>query len=298
MTTSSGILFGIAAALVQSFSYVFSRMFMVKFPGSAVVLLAVSHVIMGLFSLLVLRIFWPPEPPAVSSYWLPVAGTVFFYLSAQICFFFALRHSDASRVSPLLGLKILFIALISSAALGERFSSLQMLAIGFSLGAAGLLSWSEGVILWDSLIWVVGTCFGYSLSDVCVREVIRSFEYLGLFRGAVVSAGLCYSVCGMIGAGLLFTVPRPSKAVWSNALPFSVTWFTAMLFLFASFASIGIVYGNIIQSTRGVISVLLGVLISAAGHVHLEEKMTTMMLIKKSGAALLMIGAIVLYYMG
>jgi len=102
----------------------------------------------------------------------------------------------------------------------------------------------------------------------------------------------------MIGAGLLFTVPRPSKAVWSNALPFSVTWFTAMLFLFASFASIGIVYGNIIQSTRGVISVLLGVLISVAGHVHLEEKMTTMMLIKKSGAALLMIGAIVLYYMG
>lgn len=46
----------------------------------------------------------------------------------------------------------------------------------------------------------------------------------------------------------------------------------AMFFLFGCFGTIGVVYGNILQSLRGVISILVGFLIARMGFVSLEEK--------------------------
>ena len=293
-----GILFGLGAAFSQSLSYIFSRVFVARFSQSAITLLVSSHIIMGAFSLLALAVFSVDSMPLLQSYLWWLLGTAFFYLSAQVCLFLALRRSDASRVSPLLGIKILFLAIITVPLLGETFSGTQIGAVLLCVGAALLLSWSRGRMGRQSLLWVMLTCLGYSLSDVCVKHVIDQFLYLGLFHGSVVSVSLCYALCGLIGLGFMPFVPRLSREIWSVAFPFALTWFVAMLFLFASFGSIGIVFGNIVQATRGVISVLLGVLVGAAGFVHLEEKMTPKVFIKKLSAALLMVGAIALYYTG
>lgn len=201
-------------------------------------------------------------------------------------------------MSPLLGTKILFLAVISVVVFQQEFSLLQSISIALCLCAVGMLSWSNGKIAWMSLLWVLLTCLGYALSDICVREVISKFLFLGLFHGSVVSACLCYSFCGLIGAGLIIIVRPVSTSMWIHALPFASTWFIAMLFLFACFGSIGIIYGSIIQSTRGILSVFLGVMVSGAGLVHLEEKMNTAELLRKAVAALCMAGAIVLYYVG
>lgn len=64
------------------------------------------------------------------------------------------------------------------------------------------------------------------------------------------------------------------------------------------FSRIGVVFGNIVQSTRGVISVLLSAAVGAAGLVLVEEKATGARLLWKAGAALAMGGAIALYYLG
>ena len=215
-----------------------------------------------------------------------------------MCLFLALRRSDASRVSPLLGVKILFLAVITVPLLGETFTGIQIGAVMLCVGAALMLSWSRGRIGWRSLLWVMLTCLGYSLSDVCVKHVIDQFLYLGLFRGSVVSVSLCYGLCGLIGVAFMPFLSGITKEMWGLTFPFALTWFVAMMFLFASFGSIGIVFGNIVQATRGVISVLLGFLVGAAGFIHLEEKMTPKVFIQKLGAALLMVGAIVLYYIG
>ena len=163
-----GVLFGLGAAFSQSLSYIFSRMFVGRFPHSTVTLLVTSHVIMGCFSSVTLMLFKPESMPSLESYLWWLLGTAFFYLCAQVCLFLALRQADASRVSPLLGVKIFFLAVITVPLLGETFSKNQMVAVFFCVCSALMLSWSRGRIGWQSLLWVMLTCLGYSLSDVCV----------------------------------------------------------------------------------------------------------------------------------
>ncbi len=297
MTTLGGILLGFGAAFLQSLSYILSRLFVGKFPGSTVKLLVCSHLIMGGFYLMTLMAVWPDSMPPIKVYGLSVVATGFFYLCGQICLFLALRESDASRVSPLLDVKILFLAMIAVLLLGERFSGTQLTSFVLCVCAAGMLSWSRGRFVWQSLAWVMMTCLGYSFSDACVKQVIDQFLYLGLLHGSLISAALCYGFCGIIGAALMALGHRVSREMWIYALPFAVDWFVAMLLLFSCFASIGIIFGNIIKATSRVISVFLGILIAAAGLVHLEEKMTGTLLMRKLGAAIFMVGAIALYYL-
>jgi len=65
--------------------------------------------------------------------------------------------------------------------------------------------------------------------------------------------------------------------------------------LFASFAVIGIVNGTIVQSSRGLIAVVLGWLVARAGFERIEEKVPHMIFIKRVVSAVLIILAMVLF---
>ncbi|MEM6507538.1 MAG: hypothetical protein AAF711_19030, partial [Planctomycetota bacterium] len=56
-----------------------------------------------------------------------------------------------------------------------------------------------------------------------------------------------------------------------------------------------IILGNILQSTRGLMSILLGVLIAKLGHHHIESHAPLKVVIQRAIAAAMMIGAIALY---
>ena len=83
-----------------------------------------------------------------------------------------------------------------------------------------------------------------------------------------------------------------------HGLPFSAIWLVAMLLLFATFAIIGVVFGNIVQSSRGIISILIGYLVAAAGHQHLEQKVAHGVLARRIAAAALLSLAIALLSLG
>jgi drug/metabolite transporter (DMT)-like permease len=294
-----GVAAGLCAAFFLSVSYVCSRVFLARFPGGAVSLLASSHVLMGILAAMILTFLVPATLPCFAEYAVPLIGTIFFYFLAQFGLFQALRTADASRVSPLLGLKIVVLALISEVFLGERFSGWRWGGVLLSVGAGGMLSLSsEGKVAWASVGWVVATCIGYSLSDLLVKEFIDAFMDLGLVRGSLAALCVCYFACGIVGAAMLIRLPRVTRRMWRNCLPFAATWFVAMFFLFVCFARIGVVFGNIVQSSRGVISVLVGLAVGAAGLVQVEESMTMGRLLWKGGAAVAMTVSIALYYLG
>jgi len=69
-----------------------------------------------------------------------------------------------------------------------------------------------------------------------------------------------------------------------------------MFFLYTCFALIGVVFGNIIQSSRGIISIGLGYLIANIGFERLEPKITRGVYLRRVLAGLLMTGAVALYY--
>jgi drug/metabolite transporter (DMT)-like permease len=294
----TGILFGFAAAFFQSGSYLFSKRYVAAFEKSTMGLLIAAHCIMGIFSLVLIPFFLPKTMPAFSHYAFPLFGGVASYLAAQACFFLSLKRTDASRVSPLLGLKIIILAAISIFFLNQHFSPAQWGSIGLSLGAAYLLGNVGTKIPFKSWAWILGACFFYSLSDLCIKQLISRFNEHGLFRASILSTCLCYILSGIVSVACLPLFPFRSFARWKIAFPFAVFWYTGICFLFGCFGSIGVVFGNIVQSTRGVMSILMGSVVASRGYEHIEEKVAITVLVYRIFAGMLMIAAIALFYRG
>ena len=63
-----GILFGFSAALSQSLSYVFSRLFVSRHERGVFDLFVLSHILMAAGALLLLPFLWPEGMPGVHVY--------------------------------------------------------------------------------------------------------------------------------------------------------------------------------------------------------------------------------------
>lgn len=293
-----GIILGFTAATSNSVAYLFSRAFMQKHGDCYFHLLAVSHIIMGVLSAIIAAAMWPENMPGFRVYAVSLFGASLFYYGGQACLFLALKKVEASRLSPMLGAKIIILAIISVTFLDHTFTSLQWIAIGFSFFAAALLSGTGGRVPTIAIIWISATCLGYCMSDLNIVGLISHFEReMGLIPAALFTTALCYIICGIISVALLFTISGTTKTMWKDAVPFSVLWYTAMLCLFGCFGSLGVIYGNLIQSTRGIISVVLAAFVSLMGFHGLEQKVSRSVLIKRICAAGLMTAAVAIFYL-
>lgn len=291
-----GIIFGFLAAFFQSGSYICMRIFTSRHRNDIVKLLALSHILMGIFSVILVPFLWGENMPVVGQYLPELFSTAIFYLLGQFFLFAAILRSHPSRVSPLLGIKIFILAVISVIFFGESFSAAKWAAVIFSGGAVFLLSNSGKRLQWRCLFLALAACVSYSLSDLSIKELVENFEYMGIFRAASLSTCLCYILCGVIGGvTLLFTYKNTTKDTWLFSLPFAISWFIAMIFLFSCFGMIGVVFGNILQSTRGIISIMMGYLIGHAGFEMLDEKVTRKILIQRIIAAVMMTAAVILF---
>lgn len=295
-----GILLGLGAAACQSLSYVFSGLFVRTFRRSPHVLLVMAHLAMGLVSAAALPVVLPDALPPLAGFAGPLVRGVVFYLVGQTGLLLALRHTDASRVSPLLGLKLPILAGISVLFLGAHYALAQWLALGLCLLAALMLNWSGHRIALPSLGWILLACCGYCLSDLNIRALVGRLQEGGLplARASLVGGFLSYTLCGLIALALLATVPWRERRMWGYAVPFAAAWLGAMLLLFACFGAVGVVFGNIVQSTRGLLSILIGLLLSVAGHVHLESRVSLRVWLRRLTAAVLMVLSIVLFSWG
>lgn len=298
ISVSAGVFLGLGAAFCQSLSYLFSRRFVRGVFENAGILLVLSHGAMALFSVVLLPFFWPQRWPPISAYILPLMGTSISYLVGQAGLFLALRSADASRVSPLLGLKIIILALICAGLLGRDYFWMQWVAVGLSVLAAALLNRFGGRLPWQSLLWVLLACGGYALSDLSIPPLVEKFSAEGLMRASVFATCISYILCGVVMLPFLPLLPLCRASAWLDAVPFSLAWFAAMLLLYACFSTIGVVYGNIVQSSRGVISILIRAAVAARGWEHLETKVSRVVILQRVAAAVLLSAAIALFHLG
>ena len=295
----AGILCGLTASFFQSVCYVLSRRFVTGRGRSAGLLFALTHIEMGVVAVAALPILLAMGAPPLSQFYRPLIGAAFFYLTAQAGLFWTLRHIEASRVSPLLGLKILIIAIITVAFLDKTVTGLQWLAVVLCVAAAFILNYSGGGLPLPAIVGVLLCCVGYSLSDLNIRFLVDSMgDGIPRWRAIVLSCCCCYVLTGIVGLALRAKYRLPPARVWRAAAPSAASWLAAMVMLFATFATIGVVFGNIVQSSRGLISILLGALIARAGHAGLERKVGPGVLWRRAVAALLMSGAVALYVLG
>ena len=293
-----GIIFGLASALCMSVAYLCAVIFTRTCHKGIPTLMSFAHMIMGCFALILTLFLWPAQMLPFRTYAPSLFCTSGFFLLGQTCLFIGLKASHASRISPLLGIKVFILALISLFFLKQDFSSQQWIAVILSALAAVMLTQSGGKLSWQCIAWILTACLFYCLSDLGIASLVKHFSYLGLTQAPILSCSLAYIVCGLFGlAGFVFLKDRSIK-LFICSIPYSVVWFAGMLFLFVCFGAIGVVFGNIVQSTRGIISIVLGVMVAYMGFEKLEEKISRKVFIKRLCAATLMSLAIILDYLG
>ncbi len=297
-----GIILGLGAAVAQSLSYIFSRLYVMRHPGAFLRLMVLGHLVMGAMSLAMLPLLPLDRLPPLGRYVWPLAGASGFYLLGQASLFFVLRHVEASRISPLLGLKIAMLAVITTVFLRDypAPAPLQWLAVGLSVTAAFALNSSGDRLPARMIGGLLLTCLTYSLSDISIRYLVRAMGSGGAGGAGVVfmAVALCYVLCGLAAlAALPFAGPH-QRGDWRLAVPWAVSWLGAMLLLFGCFKAVDVVFGNILQSTRGLISIVLGAGLAGAGMVHLEKKVSRGVFWRRMAAALLMSAAIALHAKG
>jgi len=291
-----GIILGLCAATCNSVAYLLSRAFLQKHHQSHFHLLAVSHLILGAVSVGLAAFLWPENMPSLRTFGPSLLGTALFYLAAQICFFLALKRTEASRLSPMLGSKIIILAIISVLFLDDSFTSLQWTAIAFSFIAAILLTGAGSRVPITAIALITATCLGYCMSDINIKILIPHFTpEMGKIPASMFSTSLYFIVCGIVSLIMLICLRKTPKTMWKDAIPFSIIWYAAMLCLFGCFGTVGIIYGNILQSTRGIISVVLAAFVSMMGFHKLEQKVSRWVLIKRIFAAALMTAAVAMF---
>jgi drug/metabolite transporter (DMT)-like permease len=292
----SGILSGLAAACCFSLAYLFSRLFYEKSDKNPLHLLAISQLQMGIFALLLFPFVWSDVPLSFGLI-LPLVGVAFFAMLGQISFFFTLQHAHPSQITPLLALKIVILAFASIVFLQKNISLLQWVSIGMCFGATFLLHFSGGPIPVKVLIGVLVTCIGYALGDVFVTMLITHLDMIGATNPALLGTCFVYATLGIFGLILAAFMWKDIQTfpVWKFALYFSIIFFVADIFLFTTFKLVGPVFGNILQSTRGILSIILAKIVAKKGMFYLEEEVGRAVMFRRLLAAFLFSVAIALY---
>ncbi|NOY75031.1 MAG: DMT family transporter [Kiritimatiellaeota bacterium] len=294
-----GIALGLLAAFFQSLSYLCSRHFLKKHQGESLKLLVLSHIAMGIASFIILPFLWDSSAPEFSVYVFPLICCSLFYFVGQTLFVLALKQTEASRLSPLLGLKVCFIAFISISFLDASYSPLQWIAVAATVSAGVLLNWSGKPPPLKSLVFILGACLCYSISDINIKLLVNTLNLDSMYQGTLLSVCMTYCLCGALSAPVwAFTFKKSDARLAVDALPFAGVWYLSMFALFSCFGMISVLLGNIVQSTRGIISILVAFAVAAMGYEHLERKIPGSLFARRIFAAVLMLAAIILFSYG
>lgn len=291
-----GLPLGLGAALLQAGSYLVSRHAVAVRGMGPLRLLVLAHPVMMVGALLLLAWVWREPvggwPDTIR--WL--AQAVCSYLAAQGFFFWTIRYVPASRVAPMMGAKVVVLALAVHL-LGLEVLNLQhWLGVGLVLAATWAVNSSAEPLRWRALLGLLLTITCFASSDIGISQMISAIDPRRSFGGAMMALGLNYLAGGMLALLALPALrPRADRRAWRRAALYALVWLTSMLCLFGAIALAGVVLAIICQALRGPVSVLLGALVARRGHHGLEAPMDRRSLLRQLAAAALTVAATAVY---
>lgn len=306
-STWLGIAAGLFSGACMSFAYLLSRHHALRQPvaerpQATLGLLLRTHVVMGLVAAPSAAGLCAGKLPPLAGLGGPLIGAAGCYLLGNAVYFALLRQVESSRLTPFLGLKVFFIAVIVALFFSEPLSANQWLAVALSVAATALLQGTAGGLSRGVLACVLLACLLFALSDLSIVRLIDRLDgttggVRGRLPAAVLAMLLTYVVCGLACAvPLLAGRCRPaSDNAWRAAVAYAATWLSAMVGLYVCFGLVGAVFGNVVQSTRGIMAVVIGAALAHCGWHELEQRVDRATLLRRIGAASLMTGAIAVY---
>ena len=288
-----GIGAGILSVVFMCVSYILSRSYIRK-HHDPVKLSVFSQLVMFPVGLVLLAAgVLLADIPWHSEFLLLVAGQVLTFLLGQTSFFMLLKEVEATRASSLIGLKMIALAVIATL-LGNYLSPLQWAAVLLCTAAAVGMNFSGGKLSLRSCFWLVMSAFGYALCDVCVTKLMQMMPSSSMLINAVGVMGCCFSALGFVAFPALAKYPL-RKAELFDSIPYTLVYLGSMLFLYICFGFLGVVFGSIIQASRGILSIVLGVVLLHFGIEKNEPQVSGKIWIRRLVMAVLMLSAMTLY---
>ena len=302
-----GILAGLVSAILQSCAYVSSAVFLERHRGRALDLLCYTQLVQAVVSLPVLLAMLPGgalgdwEIWRANLYWLSI------FCITQYSMFFAQRTVEPSKIATWLGLKIAVLALLTSVwpLNGETVNAWQWGAIAVTIAAVWLLNTSGGrrtgragfaAIL--VFIFVASLC---DREQVFIMNIFQRKYGVSMLVSGLLTLTLGYVSFGVVALGYVLRnslageAPRLTALKLRDSSPFAFFWFTAMIAIYFCYGELGPVFGNVVQSTRAVLSVTVGFLAFRCLGLGVEVAVPGSMWLRRLLAASMMTAGIVLY---
>jgi drug/metabolite transporter (DMT)-like permease len=178
---------------------------------------------------------------------------------------------------------------------GDQFSLIQWISVFLVILASMLLKDSKEGLSWFEVGWAFCCCLGYAISDFSIQILIQQIDPEQSLRASLMAASLTYMGASIFVFYHWRKVMVSTWQDWKWASGVAFGWYTHMLFLYMAIAFIGTVHSVILQSTRSLWAVLMGVVLMRLGFVALEADISFGMRMRQFAAALLTMAAIVLF---
>jgi drug/metabolite transporter (DMT)-like permease len=221
-----------------------------------------------------------------------ITGALFFV--GQILTFLALSRGDVSLTTPVLGTKVLFVALLAIVFGSDRLTPSLWFAAALTTIATALLGTERRVDrarLWPSLVFGFAAAMCYASTDVLMQEWVKDWGF-GHFAPVMFLSIAVFS----------FTLVPFFRAPISAMPPSSLRWAivggltlglqaTGMAYSISVFREVTTT--NILYNTRGIWSVII---VWAIGHwfANTEREHGTAVMLRRLFGALLLLGAVFL----
>jgi hypothetical protein len=247
------IVAGFIAVVCQSVFYLAVRRAQVHLLIPGLTVNMQMHWQIGFVAWPVALMFWPEHLSWQGHLYLLGASAM--YWVAQICLFTALKQVSSSQVAPLLALKLIVVGLGSTLFLNAELSDTQWQAVFLATLSAVFLSIGAQRPPLSATLLTLGTVTMFSLSDISLGAMINELDVPDIFNKTVFVLSYAY------GINSLFTLPtrpwRLDQHAVKACVPLSLLCILTMIFLFTSFVVGGIVVGNLMLATRGLVTIVV-----------------------------------------
>jgi len=287
-----GMLFGLSGASLQALSYLFSRHYLTK-HGTPIKMMLASQLMLGIVSALALPFldfdFWQ-----LKLLW-PLLLVTLAFLFGQVFFLRALTLIESSRMSSIIGLKLIFVPLFLYLFFDYVFNWGQIIALVLAVAATLLMNYhTGGRFHWSGMGCSVIAVVLFAWSDIGIKFLIKEIDPDHFVRAGLIGI-LMNNVTVVVLLLPMYFKYRLNRTDFTMTAGFTGCWGFGLFCLFVSFGFVGPVFGNVLQSVRGPVGLVLGIAAARLGMQHLELRNPAIVWVQRGIAALLMFGAVVLY---
>lgn len=279
--------------VLAGFLYALSSLFLKRSFQEGVGLvrtLFISNLMMGL--VIVFLFFFEGEPVQWDQWHKPVIASFFFFLG-QAFTFLAIRAGDVSVMTPVMGSKVIFVALLALLFFDRAFSSWDWIAVFLSGLAVVLLGLPNKESTPESTRKILLSIFFAVLSCVFFAGSDNFVSVWGADFGRPAFIAVQFLMVALLSFLLVPYFSAPLKTISPSAWP----WLGIGAFLLALQAlifGIGLIFTdatqmNIIYTSRGLWGVLLVIWVGSWFGNYEKEQGSSIMAIRIISAVLIMV---------